>query len=162
MTCFREDLDPVQRPAGFPRRRLCLLCQHRDRLVHDEGADATWQAGNKHAFAVHQIAYQRELACRDGTIDPAHPELPDVEMFACIVTQRVGDRGRQDRGRRDQVMNLLHAEDRQRMVERINFSGKAEIDVIDDTQQTFREYFLNDEESRTYALRRQQPTDPGR
>ena len=33
-------------------------------------------------------------------------------------------------------MNLLHAEDRQRRVERINFSAKAELNAIGNTQQT--------------------------
>ena len=74
MTCFREYLDQVQRPAGFHRPRLCLLCQHRYRLVHS-------------VRQRDQVRLERDLAPliahRDASVSVIKEPLINSESFSC-------------------------------------------------------------------------------
>ena len=91
--------------------------------------DAGQQTGDEHALAVHQAAFAGEIARGDRAVDAAQPELPDIEMLAFVVAERVGNRRGQD-----QFFYLLHAENRYRVVDGVDLRGETEIGAVDDAQ----------------------------
>ena len=123
-------LDEVQRQAALVRRAPRLLRQHRHRLVQDQVADVGQQSGDEHAFAVDQVTFGGEIARGDGAVNAAQPELFDVEVLALVIAERVGDRGRQH-----QILDLANAEDRDRVFDRLDLRGEAEVGAVDQVQQ---------------------------